>query len=160
VNKQLTRKVLAYIVHQGRLLVFRHRDFPEAGIQVPGSALRSGELPETAALREARAATGLEQFQIIRLVGEQVRLMTSENMSQIHHRYYFLLKCSELPPDSWLHAKNDPSDGSLTPPWLEFFWAKLPNGVPALSGGQDYCLNKAIDHLIATGECCDRNQPN
>ncbi len=159
-TKKLTRKVLAYIVHQGRLLIFRHRDVPEAGIQVPGGTLREGELPETAALREARAATGLEQFQIIRLVGEQVRLMTSENMSQIHHRYFFLLKCDEAPPESWLRAEQPSSAGTPAALWLEFSWAKLPNSVPELSGGQDYCLNKAIDYLIVTGQCCDRHAPN
>lgn len=152
-TKSLKRKVLAYIVHQGRLLVFRHRDFPEAGIQVPGSALEAGEQPERAILREAREETGLEHLHLIRMVGEQVRLMTSENMNFIHHRYFFLLKCAETPPETWIHAENDPSDVSPEPIWLEFFWAKLPNGIPPLSGGQDYCLNKAIDYLISIGEC-------
>ena len=159
-TKTLKRKVLAYIVHQGRLLVFRHRDFPEAGIQVPGGTLREGDLPEAAALREAREETGLEQLQIIRMVGEQVRLMTSENMSQIHHRYFFLLKCAGTPPETWTHTETDPSEGRPGSIYFEFFWAPLPNGVPELSGGQDYCLNKAIDYLIATGECCGRNAPN
>jgi 8-oxo-dGTP pyrophosphatase MutT (NUDIX family) len=108
-----------------------------------------------AALREAREETGLEHLHILRMVGEQVRLMTSENMNFIHHRYFFLLKCDETPPETWIHTEKKPSDGSPGPIWLEFFWARLPNGVPPLSGGQDYCLNKAIDYLISVGECCD-----
>ncbi len=157
-TKSLTRKVLAYVVHQGRLLVFRHRDFPEAGIQVPGGRLLRDEMPETAILREARKETGLENLHILRLVGEQVRLMTSENMSHIHHRYFFLLECAETPPETWFHAENDPPDGSPALAWLEFFWARLPNNIPPLSGGQDYCLNRAIDHLISTGACCKREE--
>ena len=37
-------KVFAYITHRDRLLVFRHTDFPEAGIQVPaGTVLKDEE---------------------------------------------------------------------------------------------------------------------
>jgi ADP-ribose pyrophosphatase YjhB (NUDIX family) len=160
VTKSLTRKVLAYIVHRGKLLVFRHRDLPEAGIQVPGGTIHSGEQPEVAALRQAQAGTGLEKLQVIRMVGEQVRLMTSENMSHIHHRYFFLLKCVETPPATWTHAKETLSGGNSAPTWLEFSWARLPNGVPELSGGQDYCLYKMIDYLISIGECCDKETLN
>lgn len=156
-TKSLRRKVVAYIVHKGKLLVFRHRDFPAAGIQVPGGTIKTGETPETAILRDAREETGLEGLQVIRMVGEQVRLMTSENMSQVHHRYYFLLKCSETPPETWVHAETDPSNGAPGPIWLEFSWVRLPNHIPELSGGQDYCLNKMIDYLISIGECCDKN---
>jgi 8-oxo-dGTP diphosphatase len=157
-TKSLRRKALAYIVHQGKLLVFRHRDFPEAGIQVPGGTIEASETPEAAILREAVEETGLDGLKIVRMIGEQVRLMTSENMSYVHHRYYFLLKCAETPPENWVHAEHSASDGTPEPIWFEFFWAKLPNQIPELSGGQDYCLNKMIDYLISTGECCDRNQ--
>lgn len=150
--KSLKRKAYAYIVHQGRLLVFRHRDFPEAGIQVPGGTLEDGERPEAAVLREAQEETGLAGLQVVRLVGEQIRPVTSERMNLIHHRYFFLLKCTETPPETWTHAENDPSDGSPEPIWLEFFWARLPNGVPELSGRQDFCLNKMIDYLMMIGE--------
>lgn len=35
-------KVYAYITHEERLLVFKHVDFPEVGIQVPGGTLDAG----------------------------------------------------------------------------------------------------------------------
>ncbi len=152
--KSLKRKALAYIVHDGRLLVFRHRDFPEAGIQVPGGTLAENEPPEAAALREATEETGLQGLRVIRLVGEQVRQVTSAELNQIHHRYFFLLNCTETPPETWTHAESDPSEGGPAPIYFEFFWARLPNGVPPLSGQQDYCLNKLINQLIARGECC------
>ena len=47
------KKVYAYITRADRLLVFRHVDFPEAGVQVPGGTMDAGETPEGAVLREA-----------------------------------------------------------------------------------------------------------
>ncbi len=43
----LRHKVYAYITHGHRLLVFSHRDFPEAGIQVPGGTMEEGEDPKS-----------------------------------------------------------------------------------------------------------------
>ena len=43
-------KVFAYITNQNRLLVFRHMDFPEAGIQVPAGTFMTGEELITAVL--------------------------------------------------------------------------------------------------------------
>ena len=39
----MKQKVLAYIIQDDRLLVFRHTQFPEAGIQVPGGTVEQGE---------------------------------------------------------------------------------------------------------------------
>ena len=56
-------KVYAYITRGDHLLVFRHVDFPEAGIQIPGGTLEDGEEPDEAVLREAFEETGLEELQ-------------------------------------------------------------------------------------------------
>jgi ADP-ribose pyrophosphatase YjhB (NUDIX family) len=151
--RTLKRKVLAYIVHQGKLLVYRQRGFPEAGFHIPGGTIDEGETPEAAVLRKAHEETGLDELKVVRLLGEQVRMMTSRSRDQIHHRYYFLLKCTGTPPESWGCAEHKPSAKSTDPIWLEFSWARLPNNIPELSGGQDYCLSKMIDYLITTGEC-------
>jgi hypothetical protein len=37
--KKIRQKAFAYITHQKRLLVFRHVDVPEAGIQVPAGTM-------------------------------------------------------------------------------------------------------------------------
>ncbi len=37
------KKVFAYITRGDKLLVFRHADFPEAGIQVPAGTAKEGE---------------------------------------------------------------------------------------------------------------------
>jgi hypothetical protein len=38
----LKHKVLAYITHGERLLIFSHPDAPEAGLQVPGGDVGTG----------------------------------------------------------------------------------------------------------------------
>lgn len=38
-------KAYAYIVQEEQLLVFRHVDYREAGVQVPGGTLEAGETP-------------------------------------------------------------------------------------------------------------------
>ena len=48
----MVSKVLAYIVRGDELLVFRHRDYPEAGLQVPAGTIEQGECSRSAVLRE------------------------------------------------------------------------------------------------------------
>lgn len=59
-------KVLAYIIRDGErgqeLLAFTHRDYPEAGLQVPGGTLDEGEGPLSGILREIKEEAGLEKF--------------------------------------------------------------------------------------------------
>jgi 8-oxo-dGTP diphosphatase len=148
------RKVLAYIVRPGYLLVFRHRDFPEAGLQVPGGTIAAGETPEQAVLREATEETGQDGLLILRKLGEQVLKMDSFGLDEIHHRYYYQLVGLEPLPEAWTHDETDPSDGSPQPIVFEFYWAKLPNDVPRLAGNQDKFLYRLIDFMIAEGTCC------
>jgi ADP-ribose pyrophosphatase YjhB (NUDIX family) len=63
-------KVFAYITHQNRLLIFRHTDFPEAGIQVPAGTVLTDEDHATAVLREAQEETGLSDLAIKSYLGE------------------------------------------------------------------------------------------
>jgi NADH pyrophosphatase NudC (nudix superfamily) len=59
----MKNKVLAYITrHQNglkQLLVFEHRDFPEAGVQVPPGTVEPGEPVESALFREVYEESGL-----------------------------------------------------------------------------------------------------
>ena len=125
-------KVFAYITHQNKLLVFRHIDFPEAGIQVPAGTVKSNEDLATAVLREAQEETGLRNLTLVTYLGEQIRNMEDVGKKEIHHRHFYHLLCNEDPPDQWQHAENDPSDGGSSPIWFEFFWAALPDQIPEL----------------------------
>ena len=53
------KKVVAYNTRGDELLVFTHREFPEAGVQVPAGTVEEGETLDAAVLREVHEETGL-----------------------------------------------------------------------------------------------------
>ena len=57
-------------------------------------------------------------------------------------RYFFHLEFCGEAPATWRHYENDPSDGSPAPIEFEFFWVRLPDEVPELSGGQGALLSE------------------
>lgn len=128
----MRRKVLAYITHANRLLVFRHVDFPEAGIQVPGGTVEPGEDWEAAALREATEETGLSDLRLIGLLGERKFDLAPYGRDEVNLRRFYHLRCEGQPPEVWRHAELAPSEGPPDPIMFECFWAPLPDGVPAL----------------------------
>ncbi len=143
----LKHKVLAYITHGDRLLVFTHPYVPEAGIQVPAGTVKAGERPADAVMREASEETGLTNLTLVRLLGEQIRDMTDFGRAEVHHRYIYHLRCDGNPPETWRHNESDPSEGSAEPIVFEFFWARLPHDVPELIADHDLLLPKLIEHL-------------
>ncbi len=141
-NKPVVNKVLAYVTNRGRLLVFRHTQFPEAGIQVPGGTMEAGEEPLEAALREAREESGLEDLQFMSFLGIQNFDCEPSGKDQIDRRYFFHFEAAGELPDQWLHLETDPSDHSASFYEFEFLWAQLPSGVPSLAGEQDRMLDE------------------
>jgi 8-oxo-dGTP pyrophosphatase MutT (NUDIX family) len=130
--RMLKHKAFAYITAGDRLLVFRHPDAPEAGVQVPAGTIEKGERPEDAVMREAYEETGLRDLTLVRFLGEQARNMEDYGRGEIHHRYFYHLRLAGHPPDSWRHVEHDRSDGGATAHTFEFFWVRLPDEVPAL----------------------------
>ena len=133
IRKKTKQKAFAYITHQNRLLVFRHVDIPEAGIQVPAGTIKANERPEQAVLREAVEETGLTDLTVGRFLGEQERDMADFGRDEIHHRFFYHLSCGGAPASTWYHEEHDPADGleqmCIT---FEFFWVGLPYGVASL----------------------------
>lgn len=146
--RKTRQKAFAYITHQKRLLVFRHVDVPEAGIQVPAGTIKANEHPEQAVLREAVEETGLTDLTLGRFLGEQVRDMSDFGRDEIHHRFFYHLHCNEVPPSTWYHEECDPSDGSARASIIfEFFWAGLPYEVPSLIADHGTMLPQLLDVL-------------
>jgi 8-oxo-dGTP pyrophosphatase MutT (NUDIX family) len=125
-------KVLAYITHGERLLVFRHTDFPEAGIQVPGGSVEPGEDPAAAVLRETEEETGLTAVTLVCYLGECLFDLTVFGRDEFHRRKFYHLRCVETPPETWHHSELTPSEGPPDPILFEFWWARLPDEVPTL----------------------------
>lgn len=124
-------KAFAYITHGSRLLVFRHPNSLEAGIQVPAGTIENGERPEDAVMREAVEETGLSDLILVGKLGEHVRDMSDWGLHELHHRHFFHLRCEGDPPPTWQHYEMSPSTGE--PPILfQLFWVQLPDGVPQL----------------------------
>ena len=78
---------------RGELLVFDHRDHPDALTQVPGGGVDEGEEFAAAVLRELEEEAGLRDVEIVRL------------LSTTHHRShcYQLRPTSDL-PEEWEHV--------------------------------------------------------
>lgn len=129
---QVREKVYAYITQGETLLVFRHIDFPDAGIQVPGGTVQPGESPPRAVLREAFEEAGLVDLEIVAALGDTWRHRDEYGRAdEVHHRHFFHLRCATLLPEVWQHEERDPADGG--PPILfEFFWTPIAGAAALL----------------------------
>ena len=141
------QKVLAYITNGRRLLLFRHPESPEAGIQVPAGTLEAGESPEEGVLREAYEETGLSGLTLVSFLGNQHRNLLDFGRAEIHQRWFYHLACPGNPPAEWRHFETDPSDGSPGPIPFDFFWAEFPHEVPQLVADHDFMFPQLQESL-------------
>ena len=121
-------RAYAYITHGHRLLIFRHVDAPEAGLQVPAGTIEPGESPADAVMREAREETGLADLTLVRFLARDTRDMSDCGVDELQHRWFFHLRCDGEVRERWRHAER--SQGEAI--WFEFFWAEPPDGAPKL----------------------------
>ena len=141
------RKVFAYITRGDHLLVFRHPDALEAGIQVPAGTVEEGEDPATAVVREAIEETGLTSLTLRSFLGKQERDMADFGRDEIHERRFYHVQCTDSPPPTWRHHELHPSDGTTEPITFEFFWVRLPDEVPDLIADQGAMLPWLLGEL-------------
>jgi 8-oxo-dGTP pyrophosphatase MutT (NUDIX family) len=137
-------KAFAYITHGNALLILKHPDHPEAGIQVPAGSVEPGESPRAGAIREAEEETGLQDLRLIRFLG--LIRMPVDRPPGFHNRWFFHLACDEQPPATWEHHEMTPSDGS-PPVRFEFSWVNLDD--VTLDWGHDAMLHRLRESLDA-----------
>ena len=94
----IRHKAFAYVTNGHHLLVFRHPDVPEAGIQVPAGTVEPDEYPQEAALREAREETRLSGLMLAGFLREQIRPMADFGIEETHHCYFYHLVIDGEPP--------------------------------------------------------------
>jgi 8-oxo-dGTP pyrophosphatase MutT (NUDIX family) len=135
----LQKKVYAYLTYEGRLLVFRHTDYPEAGIQVPGGTVEREEAVLSAVCREVREETGLDDFRVVRKLGQITRDLADFGLTGLQERHYFHLTVDRFPGERWIAYEELPSDGTPGPIEFQFYWVPLSD-LPALSGDLDEML--------------------
>jgi 8-oxo-dGTP pyrophosphatase MutT (NUDIX family) len=80
------------------LLVFEHRDFPDAGTQVPAGTVYHDEDPAVAVVREVFEEAGVEA-RVVRGLGFTDALAPS---GEPRRNFYFELETDE-PRDAWEH---------------------------------------------------------
>lgn len=141
-SKVATEKVIAYITHSDRLLVFSHPHHSEAGIQVPAGTIEMGESPQEAVLREAQEETGLIGLEIQSYLGMREIGISAGDRSELRRRYFFHLISRGGAPARWRHFEEHASDGSTEAIEFELSWAKYPEEIPELSGRQGELLHK------------------
>lgn len=140
-------KVFAYITRKRtntlELLIFAHRDFPEAGLQVPAGTIESKEEKINALKREVEEESGLTSFQSIKFLGEQKYVAAYKN--EIHTRYFYQLNiieenATEESPATFQHIVTDGTeDKGLV---FDYEWVSL-NQLPKLIAEHD-----SLIHLI------------
>lgn len=124
------QRVLAYITRdtdRGReLLVFEHRDHPDAAVQVPAGRLDPGEDLESGLLREIEEESGLRTVRIVRdLPGFE-----GHYPSRYENHGFHLVPTEEL-PDEWDHVVHgDGDDAGLT---FRYRWVRIADD-PELFG--------------------------
>jgi 8-oxo-dGTP diphosphatase len=131
----MKHKVLAYITRERadhrELLVFTHRDYPEAGVQVPAGTVEPDEAIEAALLREVQEESGLTEVQVVRKLAEH----EETDWDQIRHVFYLIAPASV--PDRWTHVVyGKGEDAGMV---FEYCWLDLSERVE-LAGAQHQWL--------------------
>ena len=140
------KKVAAYITRGDELLVFTHRDFPEAGVQVPAGTVEEGETLDAAVLREVHEETGLPPTAVRNTAFLGRRLWKAG--PYCHDRYFYHLLLTAAVPDTWLHYET--SGGKSEPIAFSFYWVERNDPCLCLAGEQGALLWK-ISHSVQPG---------
>lgn len=128
-------KVLAYIQRTksgiDEVLVFKHRDFQEAGIQIIGGTVDPDEECIGALLREIFEESGLlfRPSDVVKKLGETC--YQRRDIPEINNRHYYLIYSFDL-PDTWAHTVH--SNGADNGLVFDFYWMTLSNAKKELTG--------------------------
>jgi ADP-ribose pyrophosphatase YjhB (NUDIX family) len=118
----MVRKAYAYITreadHASAVLVFRHRDDPEAGIQVPRGTVDAGEDPAATVVREVCEECGLCEARLIGLLARDVEAQSDDPDLNWERSFFHLVAPNA--PHEWEHTvTGEGEDNGLV---FSFFW--------------------------------------
>jgi 8-oxo-dGTP pyrophosphatase MutT (NUDIX family) len=138
------KKVIIYVTRKraGRdeLLVFEHRDFPAAGLQVPAGTMDPGEAAVDAAARELMEESGLSNLSLKGRV--DVYEWLNPETSRLHRRHvYHFVVASEL-SDAWDHTVSAGEDDQGLV--FRFRWMPLAEAEHALAGDQGRSISRIL----------------
>lgn len=129
------KKAYGYItrIKEGKtqVLVFRH-SIAEAGIQIPKGTVKPNEDTYNAVIREVQEETGLEEFEVERLLAEDY---WENDDGSIHNRFFYKINALNT-LDCWHY---EPTGGGeeigLT---FRYFWISSIDEVELIRGHGDY----------------------
>ena len=127
---QIVLKAYAYITQGDLLLVFRQPAAPQAGIQIPGGTVETGETPTRAVLREAAEETGLRDLRLHCKLGTSDLDMRPHGLDIIQHRHFFHLLAPPGAPGRWRHFELTPNGSADGPIAFDFYWVDWPDRTP------------------------------
>ena len=139
----MQQKVLAYVLRRGpdgrrQLLVFDHRDYPDAGTQVPAGTVEPGEAIEAALWRELLEESGLAAGDL-RLMG---KLAAHTDAARGQQRHVFQLSAAGPLPDRWRHrVGGEGEDNGLH---FDYYWLDLTPDL-RLEGWQGEWLGMVVE---------------
>ncbi|MPV56246.1 DNA mismatch repair protein MutT [Burkholderia sp. HI2761] len=138
---QINNKVLVYLTWRDRLLTFTQPKFPEAGRQVVAGTMNHGEVPIAAALRELREESGIDDAQVVRVLGDYFYSMRKFGRREIQHRHVVHVAVSDAiaMKARWTYFEVDSSSGG-EPIEFSFQWVPLFGVEFTLIGGHDFFL--------------------
>jgi 8-oxo-dGTP pyrophosphatase MutT (NUDIX family) len=96
----LKKRVVVYVEREDGLLVFDHRDDPDAGTQVPAGGVHRDEGLIEAAIREVREETGVRLDTELTLLGTHEHL---DGLGQSALSHFFRADAPEGLPRLWQH---------------------------------------------------------
>ncbi|MHB0801053.1 NUDIX domain-containing protein [Bacillus thuringiensis] len=134
------KKVHAYITREKegvmQLLVFKHRDIHEAGIQVPGGMVDEGETLEAAILREVQEESGLRHLCIERFLADYI--IHVKEKQEYEKRHFFHVTLLTDVKDTWEHIVSaGEKDEGLA---FSYEWVNIAK-CPELAGKQGEFLH-------------------
>lgn len=134
------KKVHAYITREKegvmQLLVFKHRDIHEAGIQVPGGTVDEGETLEAAILREVQEESGLRHLCIERFLADYI--IHVKEKQEYEKRHFFHVTLLTDVKDTWEHIVSaGEKDQGLA---FSYEWVNIAK-YPELAGKQGEFLH-------------------
>ena len=144
-------KVLAYLTTGRKLSVFKHRDYPQAGVQVPAGTDMANESPAEAVIREVKEDTGLVDSQIVECLGRyNYDMHPYRDEIQERHVFHVRPASKRRVPDDWLYFEIH--DGKGDPTAFLHYWLDLNDPALSLSVGQGALLQKLRESMFTVGD--------